>query len=237
MQMTTKLAPTFALFTLLVGACQSDDSRPIRSADDEMVGEPTSAPVGNEAEPPPDEPQAAEDQRSEEAWPDPSEEPAAVGDGVIAGVLAAADRREVEVAKVALERSKDPNVRRFANKMIKEHQSALDRLDEVTTAAGITAAVSDRSAELDAGGAIERLRGTPAADVPEVYFGMMVEDHRKVLDFIDEQALPNVDDADLRRVVGEHRMTVDAHLVEAVELANRVGEPAAPARPQPGASR
>lgn len=239
MQLRTVLVRLGAGLALLTVACKADEAQGVRSADDEsMEGMTTDDSMRQETESPPPSPQAREEQPSEETQPTESAEKATPTDGEIAGIMAAADRREIEVSKIALERSKDADVRRYAGKMVKDHQRALDRLDAVTSAAGITAATSEQSSQMDPGEVIERLRGLTGRELAQAYFGMMMEDHQKVLTFIDEQALPNVDDPELKKIIGEHRMAVDAHLQEATALAKKL-EQGAPERgqtPKPGAS-
>jgi putative membrane protein len=232
MQLRTVLVRLGAGLALLTVACKADETQGVRSADDEsMEGMTTDDSIRQDTESPPPSPQAREEEPSEETQPTESAEKATPTDGEIAGIMAAADRREIEVSKIALDRSKDADVRRYASKMVKDHQRAIDRLDAVTSAAGITAATSEQSSQMDPGEMIERLRGLTGRELAQAYFGMMIEDHQKVLTFIDEQALPNV-------TIGEHRMAVDAHLQEANALAKKL-EQGAPERgqsPKPGAS-
>ncbi len=236
MQLRTVLVRLGAGLALLTVACKADETQGVRSADDEsMEGMTTDDSIRQDTESPPPSPQAREEEPSEETQPTESAEKATPTDGEIAGIMAAADRRDIEVSKIALDRSKDADVRRYASKMVKDHQRAIDRLDAVTSAAGITAATSE---QMDPGEMIERLRGLTGRELAQAYFGMMIEDHQKVLTFIDEQALPNVDDPELKKTIGEHRMAVDAHLQEAKALAKKL-EQGAPERgqsPKPGAS-
>ena len=92
---------------------------------------------------------------------------------------------EVNYAKLALQKSKDPNVREFATKMIKDHEELITNMKPVAKELGVKvpagAPVADHAKYME-------LKMKSGTDFDRAYVEAMVKDHHDDLQkFIDEE--------------------------------------------------
>ena len=92
---------------------------------------------------------------------------------------------EINYAKLALQKSKDPNVREFATKMIKDHEAMIADMKPVARELGVKAPtgppVSDHAKYME-------LKMKSGTDFDRAYVEAMVKDHHDDLQkFIDEE--------------------------------------------------
>jgi putative membrane protein len=120
--------------------------------------------------------------------------------------LAIAGMAEVELGKLAAEKSGNPEVKKFGQMMIDDHSKASDDLKAVTSKHGITppTAVDDKHRKLR-----DDLAGKQGADFDREYMEAMVEGHDDVLekleDRIDQQKLAEWKAEMSEQVSGEKR--------------------------------
>jgi putative membrane protein len=138
--------------------------------------------------------------------------------------IAIAGMAEVELGKLAVEKSANTDVKKFAQMMIDDHSKASDDLNSLTAKHGITppSAVDDKHRELR-----DDLAGKQGADFDRSYMEAMVEGHDDVLekleDRIDQQKLADWKAEMSNRVSGEKRTErVDARAVVAERSDNPV---------------
>ena len=94
---------------------------------------------------------SAEPQVPEEPMAPPMAEPPApppLNDAQIAKVLAAVDQGEIDQAKVAQKKSKNPKVKKYAQQMIQAHQKAKQQGTKVAKKAKLTPEDSSAAAEV-----------------------------------------------------------------------------------------
>ncbi|HKE58155.1 MAG TPA: DUF4142 domain-containing protein, partial [Pyrinomonadaceae bacterium] len=101
---------------------------------------------------------------------------------------------EVEVGKLAVGKAQNPDVKRFAQRMVADHSKANDELKKLATAKGIT--IPAMSAE-DMKATKDRLSKLSGADFDREYMSMMVAGHDKAVAAFQEQSA-NGSDAELK---------------------------------------
>lgn len=148
----------------------------------------------------------------------------AFSDAEIVGALVAADQGEMEAGELAIPKAARADVKRFAERMKKEHASHLDRVNRLASDQGITAAESDFSNGLrrhstEMSGALRPLSG---ADFDRAYIDAMVADHQALVDALDERFIPSAKDAKLRAELRKTRSMVNEHLRDARRIQTRI---------------
>lgn len=100
-------------------------------------------------------------------------------------------KAEVQLGKLAEERSKNEKVQEFAEKMVKDHSDAAEQLREIA---------QDKNAEVDdsinksAKQEMARLKGLRGAEFDRAYMQHMVKEHKKTIDDFEKQAKSGTSD-------------------------------------------
>jgi len=131
---------------------------------------------------------------------------AASSDAEIIKVLETVNSGEVEMARLALKKSRDPNVERYAEKMLSEHNhnnERLTRLGRDLTVAPSESSLSDQFSR-------------NVAD--RVYVDAMVNDHKKVLEKLEMELIPAARDSALREHLIHTKEHVSRHLHHAKKM-------------------
>lgn len=212
-----------SLGCVFAGGCakSSPDTTPPSAASDSNLA-PPSAPV--EPEPVPE---AAE--TPAETPPEPAAEVAKLTDGEIAAIVKAANNGELEMAKLAKTKAKDKRVKEFATMMVKDHTDMNKSSDAVVKKGKIEVKDNEISAHMndDAKTTLDTLKAAAkGADFDKAYIDAQVNAHTQVLDSIDKQLMPNVQNADLKAELEKARPKVEAHLGQAKEIQASLAAPA-----------
>ena len=143
-----------------------------------------------------------------------------LGDEEILEVAHEANAAEIEQAKLAEKRAKDPRVRQFAKMMDRMHTDADRRGDRAATAAGLQPAASAVSDKLhtDAKTTYVTISGKKGTALDVAYISAQIEEHGAVLKMIDEQLLPGATDAHVKALVQAMRPVVAQHLEQALSM-------------------
>jgi putative membrane protein len=141
-------------------------------------------------------------------------------DEQIAAIIDAANGAEVDAARLALQESKNPRVKKFAQKMIDHHGKAKQDQSKLLSKLGMTPAESTKQKDLKTSAAdTERtLKSASSALFDKVYIDIQVADHQMVLDSLDRELIPSVKNAELKKSLEDFRPKVAAHLEEALEI-------------------
>jgi putative membrane protein len=130
---------------------------------------------------------------------------------------------EIDLAKIALNKSQDPDVKNFAQRMVDDHSKLLDDMKQFDMEAGVEVPKHDSVATDATKAKLEVLSGK-AFD--KAYIKAMVEDHHKDLEaFIAEEkstGYPAFKDA-----VGKGEQVVREHLQMIDDIAKKNGVPPA----------
>ena len=121
---------------------------------------------------------------------------------------------EVELGKVVAAKSKDPNVKQFAQMMVKDHTAALNELQELAQSKNLNFSddVPDDAKALQA-----KLASDTGKQLDKDYMDSMVEDHQKdVQEFKDQSQ--NAKDADVKQWASKTLPTLQKHLDKAQQI-------------------
>jgi putative membrane protein len=221
--MNRSLLSSLALLLAACGASQDADTTTTPVAETEPAAtEPMPQP---EATPPE---QPADPAAAEPAAPT-AEAPAApkLTDGEIAAFLAAANKAEIDASTLVKSKAKNPEVKKFAAQMIKDHGAADKKAKAVFGKAGVTPqdGEASRAVTSSASEAIEKLKGLNGAELDRAYIDSQVAMHQQVLDAIDQTLMPNVANADLKAFMTEVRPKIQGHLDHAKQLQTKLAAP------------
>lgn len=137
-------------------------------------------------------------------------------DAQIAKITDSANSAEIEQANLALEKSKDPEVQKFAKMMIKHHSEAKKDQQKLK----LQTADSTLADQLggDAQSTLASLKKAGPADFDRVYMNAQVDEHRKVLQTLQNQLLPDASNSELKAYLQKIQPTVEKHLKSAEDI-------------------
>jgi putative membrane protein len=155
--------------------------------------------------------------------------PTALTDEQILQITHTANQAEIEQAKLAQSKSKDPRVKKLAAMMLKDHKAADAKGMAVARKGKLTPAPSPTSTTLesDAKSATSTLSSQSGADFDKDYVDTQVKEHQAVLDVIDQKLLPNAKSPDLIAFLNEVRPKIAMHLQHAQDLQSALQKQAA----------
>ncbi|MGZ3807987.1 MAG: DUF4142 domain-containing protein, partial [Bacteriovorax sp.] len=139
----------------------------------------------------------------------------------IAAVVVSANTVDVDAGRFAMNRSKNPKVKSFAQMMITDHTSVNKSAVDLVTKLKVTPEKNESSKGLDKEGkenitALSKLNG---ASFDKAYVDHEITYHQAVLDTIDKTLIPNSSNPELRALLVKTRPVIAAHLEHAKELA------------------
>jgi putative membrane protein len=130
---------------------------------------------------------------------------------------------EVEMAKLALKKSQNPDVRAFAERMIKDHQTLGEKMAPFMAQAGLKPSISMNTMHQHI---YNKLYGLSGAEFDKQYAEAMDKDHHEDLkDFRKE--INDTQNAQLKPVVIEGEKVIEQHTQMADDLARKFGVPVA----------
>lgn len=138
----------------------------------------------------------------------------ALNDGQIAAVVRAINVAEIDQAKIAVGKAKDPAVKHFAETMIAHHSQAVKDVDELDAHLNLRPADSQLVTELrvNATSVENKLSANDDPSFDKAYMLSQVDAHRQALDTIDSRLMPAVKSQDLRQMLETLRPRVANHL-------------------------
>jgi putative membrane protein len=146
-------------------------------------------------------------------------------DAEIAATVVAANDTDIENGKLALEKSKNADVKQFANEMIAAHTQLNQQGSALLTKLGVTPADNPTSTSIRTGGESSRasLKGLNGADFDKAYVNAEVDLHQSVIDQLDNTLIPSAQNAELKSLLEQARPTISAHLDHAKSLKTKLG--------------
>ncbi len=150
----------------------------------------------------------------------------ALTDAQILEITHTANLGEIEQAKLAQSRARDPRVKALAAMMLKDHTAADAEGMALAAKAGFSAAESSTSTTLQNAGdrVADELRSKTGADFDRAYVDDQVKEHQTVLSTIDDQLIPVARSAGLTSYLAAVRAKVAMHLQHAQELQSELGK-------------
>jgi putative membrane protein len=115
---------------------------------------------------------------------------------------------EVELSKLALTKSQNAEIKKFAQKMVDDHTKAATALQDLATKKGkVLPADMDSSHK----STLEKLKGLSGADFDKAYVDAMVEDHEDAVDLFENESEDGTD-ADSKAFAAKTLPTLKSHL-------------------------
>lgn len=142
---------------------------------------------------------------------------AAPSDAQIAAIVVTANNVDIDAGKLALKKSKNAEVKKFAKRMVTDHTGVNKQVIALVKKLKVKPEDSDTSKGLKTGGDenVTKLKGLKGADFDKAYIDNEVTYHQAVLDAIDKTLIPNAQNAELKALLEKVRPAIDAHLQHA----------------------
>lgn len=197
--MRVKRMVTFlAAGSLAVVACKKKE---------EASSAPTTTPAVTEQAPP-----------TQPTTPPPSA--STLSDAQIAAIVVAANQVDIDAGQLAIKKTKTPEVKKFAERMITDHTAVNKAAVELVTKLKVTPVESDVSKSLATGGSdtrakLEKLEGD-AFD--RAYVDNEVAYHDAVIGVLKTQLIPSASNKELKDALVGAQPAFDAHLQHAKEI-------------------
>lgn len=146
-----------------------------------------------------------------------------LNDAEIVQVLHVANMGEINAAQEAKDKAKSPQVKQFAEKMIKDHTAMDKKVKELEQKLGLTPADSALSTGLQAKAKTEiaGLKVMSGDAFDEAYAASQVSMHGDVQEAIRDSLMPSVKNAELKALLQEAKSKIDMHLQHAQKLQER----------------
>ena len=141
-------------------------------------------------------------------------------DPQIAAIVVAANQADIDAAKVAKMKTKNKDVKEFAETMIRDHEGVNKQAKALVAKLKVKPEANPTSKSLTDGGKenIASLKKLKGAEFDKAYVGHEVEYHQQVLDAINKTLIPNAQNADLKALLEKSAPAFEAHLEHAKKL-------------------
>ena len=135
--------------------------------------------------------------------PTPSSKESELTDANIAAIVVGANNIDISAGKIALQRSSNPEVKKFAQRMIADHTAVLGAAVKLVTRLGVTpvdndlvATLSRQSMEHEA-----QLKTLSGRDFDKAYIDHEVAYHEAVINVLENQLIPGAQNAELKKTL------------------------------------
>lgn len=141
-------------------------------------------------------------------------------DPQIAGIVQTANQIDINQARLALARSKNTEVKSFANQMISDHTSLQNSVNDLAKKLGMTPADSPTSKQLkqQAEEETKKLKSLNGSDFDQEYVAHEVAYHQAVIDAAKNTLIPNAKNAELKSAIEGAAPLLQGHLQHAQQL-------------------
>jgi len=146
-------------------------------------------------------------------------------DPQIVGIVQTANQIDISQAKLALKKSKDPQVKEFANQMISDHTNLEKSVRDLAKKLGVTPAPSDTSKQLKQQAAEEtkKLNGLHGKAFDKEYASHEVAYHQAVIDAAKNTLIPNAKNGELKSALEGAAPLLQGHMEHAQQLEKSLG--------------
>lgn len=133
-------------------------------------------------------------------------------------VVSTANNGEIKQARTVLPKLKTEEARRYAQMMINEHSANEKKGQTLASSLKLTPQVSGISTSLqkDSDNVVRKLSNSSTPD--KDYMSSQVDVHRKVLNTIEKQLIPNAKNTELKNMLTQTRTAVAKHLKMAEDI-------------------
>ena len=147
-------------------------------------------------------------------------------DPQIAGIVVTANRIDVDAGKLAKSKSKNKEVKDFAQQMITDHTAVNKQAAALAKKLGVKPEESDTSKSLKQGAQqnVANLKKLKDGAFDKAYVDHEVAYHQQVLDAIDKVLVPSAQNAELKGLIEKVRPAIAAHLEHAQHVQADLGK-------------
>jgi putative membrane protein len=141
-------------------------------------------------------------------------------DAQIAQIVLTADTVDVDYGKMAANTTSNPEVKAFAETMVRDHSAVNAKATALAKKLGVTPEDSDTSKSLKADGdkMQAKLKAMHGAEFDKAYIDNEVSYHESVIGALDKILLPNAKNAELKNLLETGRPIFVSHLEHAKQL-------------------
>jgi len=141
-------------------------------------------------------------------------------DPQIVQIVQTANRIDIAHAKIALKKSKNPQVKGFANQMISDHTSLEKSVADLAKKLNVTPQESATSKQLlqQAADEAKKLNSLSGKAFDQEYASNEVAFHQAVIDAVNKTLLPNAKNAEVKSALQEAAPLLQGHLQHAQQL-------------------
>lgn len=133
-------------------------------------------------------------------------------------MAAQSDQNEIALSTLAESKATNPDVKKFAMTMVKQHKMLTSKMKPFATAWGLTPPTGP---DADAKKEWDKLNGMSGADFDKEYMDEMVSDHAKALDAFTKE-VNDTKDAKFKAAVESGKNVVAAHKNMAYDLKKKL---------------
>ena len=141
-------------------------------------------------------------------------------DPEIAAIVVTANQIDIDAGKMAQQKSTNPQVKEFAQRMVEDHTSVNAKATELAQKLSLTPKESDtsRSLKKDAEKTMTRLQSLEGAAFDKAYVDNEVAYHEAVIGVMNKQLVPGAKNAELKALLVQSGPAFKAHLKHAQQL-------------------
>ena len=146
--------------------------------------------------------------------------PAAPNDAQIAQIVLTADSVDVDYGNLAVKKTKNAEVKAFAETMIRDHTAVNNKAAALAKKINLTPEASDTSKSLKSDGEkmLAKLKGMHGAEFDKAYIDNEVAYHESVIGALNTVLLPNAKNAELKALLESGKPIFESHLEHAKTL-------------------
>jgi len=150
---------------------------------------------------------------------------ASITDPQIVGVVTAADQIDIATAKLALKKTKNDQVKQFAQQMIDDHTKLQNSVNDLGKKLGVKPAPSATSKSLHTAATAEnkKMRGLSGKAFDKEYIDHEVDYHQQVIDAASKVLIPNAKNAELKSALEGAAPLLQGHLDHAKQIQSSLG--------------
>ena len=156
----------------------------------------------------------------------PAQAQSGPNDAQIAAIVVVANQVDVDAGKLAQDRTKSEEVRKFAKQMVVDHNGVNEAATALVTKLKVKPEANDTSRSLQKGGDdnLAKLRTLKGAAFDKAYVDNEVGYHQAVIDAIDKTLIPSAQNAELKALLVKVRPAFIAHLEHAKHLQSQLAK-------------
>lgn len=153
--------------------------------------------------------------------PAPDSTKSTLNDAQIASIAVTANQIDVDYGKLALQKSKNADIRKFAETMVKDHSDIIKQATALVTKLKVTPETNPTTQSLLDGAAkmTDTLKAATGAAFDKAYANNEAAYHESVVNAVKTVLIPNTQNAELKSLLQSVVPLLDHHLQMAKDLA------------------